>query len=89
MPESHRLYLDHMLRVEVAQALRNGGGDVGEILTFGKEGPTVHGSPAECGISYLYLIHQGVQTAKGLRQMAHRLRKSNSASLSRKTILLR
>lgn len=28
MPESHRLYLDQMLRIEVAQALSNEGYDV-------------------------------------------------------------
>ena len=28
MPETHRLYLDQMFRLEVAQALRNGGHDV-------------------------------------------------------------
>jgi predicted nuclease of predicted toxin-antitoxin system len=37
MPESHRLYLDQMLRVEVAQALRNEGYDVLRAVEVGQD----------------------------------------------------
>jgi len=37
MPESHRLYLDQMLRVEVAQALRNEGDDVLRAAEVGQD----------------------------------------------------
>ena len=36
MPESHRLYLDQMLRLEVAQALRNEGHDVRRTSEVGQ-----------------------------------------------------
>ena len=37
MPESYRLYLDQMLRVEVAQALRNEGYDVLRAAEVGQD----------------------------------------------------
>ena len=37
MPESHRLYLDQMLRVEVAQALSNEGHDVLRATEVGQD----------------------------------------------------
>ena len=37
MPESHRLYLDQMLRVEVVQALRNEGDDVLRAAEVGQD----------------------------------------------------
>ncbi len=37
MPESHLLYLDQMLRVEVAQALRNEGYDVLRAVEVGQD----------------------------------------------------
>ena len=37
MPESYRLYLDQMLRVDVAQALRNEGHDVLRAAEVGQD----------------------------------------------------
>jgi predicted nuclease of predicted toxin-antitoxin system len=37
MPESHRLYLDQMLRIEVAQALSNEGYDVLRAVEVGQD----------------------------------------------------
>ena len=37
MPESHRLYLDQMLRVDVAQALKNEGHDVLRAVEVGQD----------------------------------------------------
>jgi predicted nuclease of predicted toxin-antitoxin system len=37
MPESHRLYLDQMLRIDVAQALKNEGHDVLRAVEVGQD----------------------------------------------------